>query len=333
MKKKNPLKNVELPWEKPKSPWEDPHAAQLVKKIMQSPTYKIAEEDIDFLKSDETRGVRLELDYLKAELALREAGVEHTIVVFGSARIRERKTALAELEKIQKQVAKDHDNPDLLRELRIAERMVENSRYYDDAREFGRLVANAGEGPQDNRLMVMTGGGPGIMEAANRGAFDVGAKTIGLNIHLPHEQFPNPYVSPELCFQFHYFSIRKLHFFQRAHALVAYPGGFGTLDELFEILTLVQTRKTPLMPVVLVGRKYWERLVDFEFLVDEGTIAPEDLEIFEIVDSAEEAWNSIRKWHLKRKTKHYELYNGKVKKAKAKDKKKAAAKHNKKKES
>ena len=321
MNKKNPLKNVELPWEKPKPSEEDPQAVRLIQKIMQSPTYRIAEEDIDFLKSDETRGVRLQLDYLKAELALREAGVEHTIVVFGSARIRERKTALAELERIQKRVAKDHDNPVLLRELRIAERMVENSRYYDDAREFGRLVANAGEGPQDNRLLVMTGGGPGIMEAANRGAHDVGAKTIGLNIHLPHEQFPNPYITPELCFQFHYFSIRKLHFFQRAHALVAYPGGFGTLDELFEILTLVQTRKTPLMPVVLVGRKYWERLIDFEFLVDEGMIAPEDLEIFEIVDSAEDAWKSIQKWHVKRKTHLYEIYNTVLPNSKKKSKK------------
>jgi len=314
MKTKNPLKKVRLPWEHPKSIHEDPKADALVRKIMESPTYRMAEEDPSFLKGDRTRGVRLQLDYLKAELAMREAGVEHTIVVFGSARIRERKTAIAHLKKIQAKVERNPGDDELLRQLRIAERMVEMSAYYDDARRFGTLVARAGKGPKDNRLILMTGGGPGIMEAANRGAYDVGAKSIGLNIHLPHEQFPNPYISPELCFQFHYFGIRKLHFFQRAHALVAYPGGFGTLDELFEILTLIQTRKTPIMPVVMVGRRYWERLIDFELLLEEGMIAPQDLELFEIVDSAEDAWAYIKKWHIKRKTHLYHLYRGKGKK-------------------
>jgi len=320
--KKNPLKKVELPWEKPKPLSEDPQAVKLVQRIMESPTYKIAEEDTEFLQGDDTRGVRLELDYLKAELAMRKAGVERTIVVFGSARVRERKTAIEMLKKIQKKVEKDPGNDQLLRELRLAERRVENSSYYDDARRFGSLVALAGEGPKDNRLILMTGGGPGIMEAANRGAYDVGAQSIGLNIHLPHEQFPNPYISPELCFQFHYFGIRKLHFFQRAHALVAYPGGFGTFDELFEILTLMQTRKSPLMPVVLVGRKYWERLLDFEIFLDEGMIAPEDLEIFTIVESAEEAWEHIKQWHIDRKTTLYELYQQDGKKPKKRKKKK-----------
>jgi len=180
--------------------------------------------------------------------------------------------------------------------------------YYDDARLFGRLVGNAGEGPLDNRVILMTGGGPGIMEAANRGARDVGAKSIGLNIHLPHEQLPNPYIAPELCFQFHYFAIRKLHFFQRAHALVAYPGGFGTLDELFEILTLIQTRKTPLMPVVMVGKEYWKRLLDIGFLIEEGMISPKDPELFSIVDDAHGAWRYIRQWHIDRKTHLYHLY-------------------------
>jgi uncharacterized protein (TIGR00730 family) len=312
MPSKNPLKKVQLPWEKPKPRHEDPEAERLVRRLLQSPTYRMAEEDTEFLKGDDTRGVRLELDYLKAELAMRREGVEHTIVVFGSARIRERKTAIAHLKKIQKKLEKNPGNDSLLRELRIAERMVEASAYYDDARRFGKMVAMAGEGPKDNRLILMTGGGPGIMEAANRGAHDVGAKSIGLNIHLPHEQFPNPYISPELCFQFHYFGIRKLHFFQRAHALVAYPGGFGTLDELFEILTLIQTRKSPIMPVVMVGKDYWGRLIDFGWLVDEGMIAPEDLEIFRIVDSAEEAWEHIKEWHIRRKTHLYRLYrNGK----------------------
>jgi len=315
MENNNPLKKVELPWEKPKSIQEDPKAAKLVRALMESPTYRMAEEDIAFLESDDARGPRLELDYLKAELAMRKAGVEQTIVIFGSARIRERKTAIARLEAVRQRVAKDENDRSLLRELRVAERMVENSRYYDEARRLGRLIANAGRGPKDNRLIVMTGGGPGIMEAANRGAHDVGGKSIGLNIHLPHEQFPNPYISPEFCFQFHYFGIRKLHFFQRAHALVAFPGGFGTLDELFEILTLIQTRKSPLMPVVLVGEKYWNRLIDYDFLIDEGMIAPEDLEIFRIVDSAEEAWKHIKRWHVKRKTHLYQLYNKKMKKS------------------
>jgi len=309
----NPLKKVKLPWEKPKSLKEDPHADELVRRIMESPTYRIAEEDTEFLQSDDTRGVRLELDYLKAELAMRQAGVECTIVVFGSARIREKKTAIDALKKIQKKLEKDPENDTLLRELRIAERKVEASAYYDDARRFGSLVGLAGKGPGDNRLLLMTGGGPGIMEAANRGAYDVGAKSIGLNIHLPHEQFPNPYISPELCFQFHYFGIRKLHFFQRANALVAYPGGFGTMDELFEVMTLMQTRKTPIMPVVLVGRKYWERLINFDLFVDEGMIAPEDLELFTIVESAEEAWEHIRQWHIERKTKLHKLYRGEKK--------------------
>jgi len=185
-------------------------------------------------------------------------------------------------------------------------------RYYKATVDLSRRLA-------ENNFAVITGGGPGIMEAANRGAYDVGAKSIGLNIHLPHEQFPNPYIAPELCFQFHYFGIRKLHFFQRAHALVAYPGGFGTMDELFEILTLMQTRKTPLMPVVLVGRQYWEHLIDFEIFVGEGMIAPEDLEIFTIVETAEEAWEHIKQWHIERKTPLYQLYrNAKVSKKKKK---------------
>ena len=298
----------ELPWEHPKPKSEDPHAEALVKKIMNSPSYRLAEEDPEFLKLDETRGVRLELDYFKPELKLRELGVEHTIVVFGSARIRERKTTLAELEKIQKKVADHPDDKALLKALRRAERKVEMSAYYEDARRFGQLVGQAGRGPEDNRVIVMTGGGPGIMEAANRGAYDVGAKTVGLNIHLPHEQFPNPYITPGLCFQFHYFAIRKLHFMLRAQALVAYPGGFGTLDELFEVLTLIQTRKNPAIPVVLVGAEYWKRLIDFDLLIEEGTIDEEDVNIFKIVENAQEAFDHVIQWHNKRKTHLYRVY-------------------------
>ena len=308
MHKKQKEHHHELPWEHPKPRSEDPRAEALVKRILNSPSYRLAEEDPDFLRLDETRGIRLELDYFKPELKLRELGVEHTIVVFGSARIRERKTTLAELKEVQRKVEANPGDKELLKELRRAERKVEMSDYYEDARAFGRLVANAGRGPQDNRVIVMTGGGPGIMEAANRGAHDVGAKTIGLNIHLPHEQFPNPYISPELCFQFHYFAIRKLHFMLRAQALVAYPGGFGTLDELFEVLTLIQTRKNPAIPVVLVGAEYWKRLIDFDLLIEEGTIDEEDMEIFAIVENAEEAWKHIIQWHTERKTHLYRVY-------------------------
>ena len=290
-------KATKLPWEKPKLESEEPKAQEMIERIKKSPTYRLAIEDSDFLESDEARGVRLELDYLKAELQIKRYGIEHTIVVFGSARIIEHKTALQKLQEIQQLVDKDPQNRELLRELYIAERMVGKSIYYEDARRFGQLVGKSGKGEDDNRVMLMTGGGPGIMEAANRGAYDVGAKSIGLNINLPHEQFPNPYITPDLCFQFHYFAVRKMHFLQRAKALVVYPGGFGTFDELFETLTLIQTGKTEDIPIVLVGKSYWDKAIDFEFLKDEGVIAPEDLDIFYFADNADEAWEYILKWY------------------------------------
>ena len=180
--------------------------------------------------------------------------------------------------------------------LATAERILAKSHYYDVAREFGRLVgkvANAGR----PRVVVMTGGGPGLMEAANRGAFDVGARSIGLNIELPHEQYPNPYVTPDLCFRFHYFALRKLHFLLRAKALVSFPGGYGTLDELFEVLTLIQTRKIKPIPVVLVGEHFWRRAVDFDYLVEEGVIDREDRELFWFAETAQEIWDGIVRWY------------------------------------
>ncbi len=296
-----------LPWQHPKPKEEEPKVQELLERIFHSPSYKLAIEDVEFLLSDDTRGVRLQLDYLKPELIMKRHGIKHTIVVFGSARIKEPATALRELEKIKKMVDEHPDSKQLLRALRTAEKMVEKSIYYEEARKFGQLVGKAGKGPQDNTLTLMTGGGPGIMEAANRGAYDVGAKSIGLNIQLPHEQFPNPYISPELCFQFHYFAIRKLHFLHRACALVVFPGGFGTLDELFETLTLIQTHKNKPIPVVLVGKEYWHRLIDFKFLVEEGTIDAEDLHIFTFKESAQEAWEYILEWYRKR---NIDLFNG-----------------------
>ncbi len=297
MKKTDIYNKTELPWEHPKLESEDPKALELIKKIQESPTYKLAEEDKEFLGSYQARGIRLELDYLKAELKMSEHGIEHTIVVFGSARIVEQKTALKRLKSIQKYLEKNPNDKALLRELYVAERMVGKSIYYEDARRFGQLVGESGEKPEDCRVIIMTGGGPGIMEAANRGSYDVGAKSVGLNIKLPHEQFPNPYITPDLCFQFHYFAIRKMHFLNRAKALVVYPGGFGTFDELFETLTLIQTRKTERIPVVLVGKSYWQKAIDFDFLKDEGVIAPEDLDIFRFADNANEAWKLILSWH------------------------------------
>ena len=185
----------------------------------------------------------------------------------------------------------------LTRRLTIAERILAKSHYYDVAREFGRLVSEANDGRQRDHTVVMTGGGPGIMEAANRGAFDIGAKSVGLNVSLPHEQYPNPYVTTDLCFSFHYFALRKLHFLMRAKALVAFPGGYGTFDELFEVLTLIQTRKIKPIPVVLVAESYWRRAVDMEFLVDEGVIDPEDRELFWFAETAQDIWDSILHWH------------------------------------
>jgi hypothetical protein len=290
-------KRTTLPWEHPKLQEEDPKSLELIKKIMKSPTYVMAEKDSEFINSYEARGMRLELDYLKTELKMNEYGIEHTIVVFGSARIVERETALKRLRSIERMLHKKPDDRVLLRELYIAERMVGKSIYYEDARRFGALVGKSGKTAEDCRVTLMTGGGPGIMEAANRGSFDVGAKSIGLNIQLPHEQYPNPYITPDLCFLFHYFAIRKLHFLNRAKALVVYPGGFGTFDELFETLTLIQTKKTDEIPVVLVGKSYWEKAIDFEFLKDEGVIAPEDLNVFKFADNAQEAWEHILSWH------------------------------------
>jgi len=286
-----------LPWQQPKRAEEDAEAPARVRALMASPSYRQADEDVDFLQRDETRGVRLQLDYFKPELLLEQYGIQHTIVAFGSARTCQPDAAQRRVEELERKLAKDPENRELKRQLKVARRVRHNSRYYEVAREFGRLVGDSGSGPQDCRVVVMTGGGPGIMEAANRGAYDAGAHNIGLNITLPHEQYPNPYITPDLCFRFHYFALRKLHFLLRAKALVAFPGGFGTLDELFETLTLVQTRKIAPLPVILVGEAYWRKAVDFEFLAEQGVIDEEDLELFWYAETALEAWEGILKWH------------------------------------
>ncbi|MBW2414828.1 MAG: LOG family protein [Deltaproteobacteria bacterium] len=286
-----------LPWQRPKPPSEDAEAPAKVRAILQSESYRRADEDVDFLNAGETRGVRLQIDYLKPQVLLDRHAVEHTIVVFGGTRIIEPAAAAHEVERLRQTIRERPGEEDLGARLARAERILAKSRYYDVAREFGRLVGESGDGPEDCRLVVMTGGGPGVMEAANRGAHDAGAKTIGLNIDLPHEQYPNPYVTPDLCFRFHYFALRKLHFLLRAKALVAFPGGLGTLDELFETLTLIQTRKIEPIPVVLVGREYWLRAFDVDYLLDEGVIDAEDVDLFWFAEDADEVWQGIQSWY------------------------------------
>jgi hypothetical protein len=271
-------------------------AAKRLQAILSSPSYRKADEDIHFLTSAEARGPRLELEYLKAELLLRRHGVTDTIVVFGSTRIVEPALAESRLAESQARATANPNDAALARQLAAAKRARENSRYYQIAREFGGLVGAARESGDQPRLAIVTGGGPGIMEAANRGAFEAGAETVGLNITLPHEQLPNSYVTPSLCLRFRYFALRKMHFMLRARALVAFPGGFGTFDELFETLTLVQTGKVKPIPIILVGESYWRRAFDVDFLLDEGVIGPQDRDIFRYAETAPDIWEEIRRW-------------------------------------
>jgi uncharacterized protein (TIGR00730 family) len=241
--------------------------------------------------------LRLQLEYLKAETLLRQNNIAHTIVVFGSTRIQEPKAARRHLEDCAAKASALPDNPDLRQRHAAAGRLLDKSKYYEIAREFGRIVGRGWKSSRDGHTMIMTGGGPGIMEAANRGAADVGAPSIGLNISLPREQFPNPYVTPELCLRFRYFAVRKLHFAMRARALVVFPGGFGTMDELFGILELSQTRKMPPVPVILVGEAYWRSVFNPDYLVSEGVIEPEDLELFWFAEEASTIWRDIVRWY------------------------------------
>ncbi len=265
--------------------------------ILQSPSYRVAYTDVGFLTSPRLRAARMELELLKPELMFQDQNIVSTVVVFGSTRIVEEAEGRRRLEEARARLAQSPGDRRLRRSVAQAERLLAKSRYYEMSREFSRLVAASTGGEGQYGLVIMTGGGPGIMEAANRGAAEAGAKSIGLNIRLPLEQQPNGYITPNLCFQFHYFAIRKFHFVLRAMALVVFPGGFGTLDELFEVLTLRQTGRMQHIPVILVGGEYWRRAVDFQFLADEGAVSDEDLELFRFVDTAEEAWEIIRKFH------------------------------------
>jgi len=262
-----------------------------------SSAYRLAFIDQDFLLRRELRAVRLQLELLKPELIQHDAKIKATVVIFGSARIPEPAVAKNRLDIAHALLLKEPNDTLLQQNVRIAESLVKKSHYYDEARKLGRLISTEGKDEFGNPYVVVTGGGPGIMEGANRGAHDVHAKNIGLNIVLPMEQGPNPYITPEFCFQFHYFAIRKMHFLIRAKALVIFPGGYGTLDELFETLTLVQTKKIERMPIVLVGKEYWQRIINFQVMVDEGTIDHLDLKLFTFVEKAEEAWRVIQDFY------------------------------------
>ncbi len=259
--------------------------------------YRLAFTDGEFLRRKELTGTRLLLEFLKPELVQLEQGIESTIVIFGSARIPEPEVAERRLQEARDRLQSGPEDAALQQALAQAERVAANSVYYAEARRLGELITRETLDAGPCEMVVMTGGGPGIMEAANRGASEAGGKSIGLNIQLPFEQQPNPYISPELCFQFHYFAIRKMHFLKRARALVACPGGFGTMDELFDALTLVQTGKIEPLPILLLGRRYWQRVLHLEAMAEEGVIAGKDLENVEYVDTAEEAWGAIKSFY------------------------------------
>jgi len=253
----------------------------------ENPSYRLAFQDMDFLLREDLRPVRFQLELLKPELILEEANIASTFVMYGSARIPEPAKAKALLELAQGEEA-----------IRIAERLVAKSKYYDEAYKLAQLVSDFPRDESGKRqFVVCSGGGPSIMEAANRGAAEAGHESIGLNIVLPHEQAPNPYVTPHLSMQFHYFALRKMHFLLHARALAAFPGGFGTFDELFELLTLIQTGKIKPIPVLLFGREFWNRVVNFEALVEEGVISARDLDIFTFVETAEEAWAVVKEFY------------------------------------
>ena len=263
----------------------------------QSPAYKLAYCDEDFLLRDELRPVRLQLELLKPDLIQEENNIHSTVVIFGSARIPDAETAKQKLAVAKERYAAEPENTMLSKKVTVAERVVSNSRYYDEARKLASLITENSIRDPECDLTVITGGGPGIMEAANRGAADVGGRSIGLNIVLPFEQQPNPYITPELCFQFHYFAIRKMQFLMRAKALIACPGGFGTMDELFETLTLIQTRKISRVPILLLGSDYWRRVINFDVMVEEGVISESDLDLFQYVDTADQAWAVIKEYY------------------------------------
>jgi uncharacterized protein (TIGR00730 family) len=276
-----------------------PLVAENMERILGSPSYLLAQEDQALLAMEEMRGVRMLLELGKPELALRADKIHSTVIVFGGTQIVERTAAERRLSEARRVLAAHPDDPKAAREVERSERLLAQAHYYDSARQFAKLVSIDNQCENQRDYVVITGGGPGIMEAANRGAFDVGCKSIGLNIKLPAEQQPNPFITPELCFQFKYFALRKFHFILRAAAVVLFPGGFGTLDEMFETLTLRQTHRMQPVPIILFGRDYWSNVIDFQFLADSGVIADHHLDLFTYAETPEEAWQQILDFHAR----------------------------------
>ena len=281
--------NVSKNW--PPSAADDVEHAKKVR--MDSASYRLAYVDEDFMLRDELRAVRLQLEWLKPDLILEENQVVSTVVIFGGARFRDPEVAERDLRTATEMLAQNPAAELLQRNQKVAENALKNSHYYQQARTLAQKLTELSLLSGGNEFVVATGGGPGIMEAANRGAADMGGKSIGFNIVLPFEQQPNPYITQDLCFQFHYFAMRKMHFLKRARGLAAFPGGFGTLDELFETLTLIQTTKIQPLPVVLIGKEYWNKLISFDYLIEQGAITEGDLELVHFVDTAEEAYQYL----------------------------------------
>ena len=265
--------------------------------ILRSPSYRMAEIDVDFLGRAAQRPIRMQLELHKVETLLRENKIDSTIVVFGGTQVVEREIAEQRLIAAKELLSKNPTDRSAQRGVVRAESVLSKTRFYDDAREFSRIVSSSCQHEGKCNFVIATGGGPGVMEAANRGAFEIGAKSIGFNIELPHEQEPNPYITPELCFQFSYFALRKFHFVLRAAALVVFPGGFGTLDELFNTLTLRQTGRMQEIPIILYGKEYWKKVINFQYLSDHGVVADDDLDLCYYADTPAEAWKIIADFH------------------------------------
>lgn len=277
---------------------EDKEVNERLDAIMNNHSYEIAYLDETFVRREDLRPIRLQLELLKPEKLMEEEGIKSTVVVFGGTQIAPREVAVPRLAAAEKAIAEKPDCEEAQRELFLAKRVMSKSRYYEECREFSKIVTeyNLSDG-HHGEFIIKTGGGPGIMEAGNRGAYDVGGKSMALNITLPFEQTPNSYITPGLCFQFNYFAIRKMHFLLRANALVCFPGGFGTLDELFTALTLKQTGRMQDVPIILYSREYWEGIIDFQFLADEGVIQDSHLKLFQFAETPEETWQIIKDFH------------------------------------
>jgi len=265
--------------------------------ILKSNSYKLAHEDLELLNTDEMRGVRMLLEITKPEQAIEKENIISTVIIFGGVHISEEITSKRRLDETSKLLEKDPKSILLIQKVKRYKNLYSMSHYYSAARELSKLISIETKLERPHAHVIVTGGGPGIMEAANRGAFDAGCKSIGLNISLPNEQHPNSFITPGLCFKFNYFAMRKFHFVMRSEAAVFFPGGFGTLDELFELLTLRQTGMKKNIPIILFGRDYWNKVINFEYLCDMGLIEEKHLSIFKYADSAEEAWALIKKFN------------------------------------